>query len=377
VGPDGTVRLPVPATGDTFRLEILTAAFPPGTPGFVRQRRAVGIGELSGDGVPRARVRRVGPVSGRCGDLEGSAGGSTVRLRVRASVADLDAGRPLRLEPCGTPVALPAGRTRLSMPAAVFAPYLLRLRSPAPSPPAAAAAVPGRVVEPGEPGAGSVRGIRLDLREPAWLVLAQGYNEGWRATCDGAELGAPRPVDGFAMGWRVPAGCRRADLAFAPGRLVDVGYLVSAPVLLALLALVAVRRPPRERGERPGALPEPPRPARMPAGRAALLALAAGAALGFVFAARAGPAIALGVFLVLWRGIGVRGLVAGAAALLLVAVPVLTLAVGVEDRGGYNPEYPVERLPVHWVTVAAVILLALALARSLAPRAARPRRRRA
>jgi len=104
---------------------------------------------------------------------------------------------------------------------------------------------------------------------------------------------------------------------------------------------------------------------RMPARRAALLALLAGAVLGFVFAARGAPLIALGTFLVLWRGVGVRQLVAAAAALLLVAVPALTLAIGVEDRGGFNPEYAQVRIAVHWVAVAAVILLVLALARVL------------
>ena len=84
-----------------------------------------------------------------------------------------------------------------------------------------------------------------------------------------------------------------------------------------------------------------------------------------MFAARAAPVIALAVFVVLWRGIGIRPLVAAAGALLLVAVPVLTLAIGVEDRGGYNPEYAQDRIAVHWVAVAAVILLTLALARAL------------
>ena len=67
-----------------------------------------------------------------------------------------------------------------------------------------------------------------------------------------------------------------------------------------------------------------------------------------------------------------RALVAAAGALLLVAVPVLTLAIGVEDRGGYNPEYAQARIAVHWVAVAAVVLLMLALARALG--AARRRR---
>jgi hypothetical protein len=375
VAADGTVALPRPARGTEFRLEVVEARFPAGTPGRVRQRRAVGIGEVEGAGVA-VQVPRAGRVRSRCGDLEGAAGAERVRLRVDATVADLDAGKPLRAMPCGPPAALPAGRVRLSMPPGVFAPYLLRLRSAAPEPPAVTAALPGRVVDPGEPGRNSRRDIRLDVREPAWLVLAQGYSEGWRGECDGRDLGAPQPVDGFAMGWRVPAGCRSADLAFGPDGAVRLGYLLSAPFLFAMLALVAVRRPPRPLPAELGPLPED-RPRPLPIARAALLALAAAAVLGFVFAARSAPLIALGVFVVLWRGIGARVLVGTAAALLLVAVPALTLLVGAENSGGYNPEYPIERLPVHWVVVAAFILLGLALVRSLAPNAARRRRSRA
>jgi hypothetical protein len=41
VGPAGEVALPEPLRGRSFRLEILRAAFAPGTPGRIRQRRAV------------------------------------------------------------------------------------------------------------------------------------------------------------------------------------------------------------------------------------------------------------------------------------------------------------------------------------------------
>ena len=363
VGAGGEVALPRPLAGRRFRLEVLRAAFPAGTPGRARQRRAVGIGEVTGNGVPTVRVRRSGAVRGRCGDLRGALGSGDLRLRVDASVEELDEGRPLRFRSCATS-SLPAGPARLSMPSGTFAPYLLRLRSPAPAPPVRAAVAPGRVVDPGTPSRDAWEDVRLDVREPAWLVLGESYSDAWRATCDGRDLGAPRPVDGYAMGWRVPAGCQTAEMAFAPDRLVRAGYLVSAPVLLALLVLLLVRRPPRPApAAEPEAEAEPVRP--MPARRAAVLALAAGAVLGFVFAARAAPLIAAGVFLILWRGVGVKPLVAGAGALLLVVVPVLTFAVGVEDRGGYNPEYAQERIAVHWVAVAAVVLLTLALARVL------------
>jgi hypothetical protein len=93
-----------------------------------------------------------------------------------------------------------------------------------------------------------------------------------------------------------------------------------------------------------------------------------------VFALRAGVAIGPAVALVLWRGIGARPLILAAGALLCVVVPLLYLLFPPEDRGGYNNEYAVETLGAHWVGVAAFVLLALALWRTVgaarAPRSA-------
>jgi hypothetical protein len=361
VAADGTVALAGSVRARRFRLEIVDAAFPDGTPGVIRQRRAVGIGEI--EGAPRARVPRAGPLRSHCGDLAGSVGGAELRLRAEGDVAALDAGEPLRVRGCA-PVALPAGPARLSLPAGVLAPYLSRLRSPAPvatAPPAA----PGRVVDSGEAGRNSRDGIELDLDAAAWLVFGQAYSDGWRASCDGLDLGPPSPVDGYAMGWLVDSHCRVVDLSFAPDRLVRVGFWISGAVLLALVLLLLFRRPPVPRRGPSVELPDTDPVVSMPARRAAIGALAVGAALGFVFAARSAPLIALGTFLVLWRGIGTRALVAGAGALLLGVVPLLTLAVPVRDPGGFNFEYAHERIAVHWVTVAAVVLLILAVARVL------------
>jgi hypothetical protein len=101
----------------------------------------------------------------------------------------------------------------------------------------------------------------------------------------------------------------------------------------------------------------------------ALLALVAGVAaavvFGFVFALRAGAVIGPVTVLVLWRGISQKQMITIAGALLAVAVPAIYLIFPATDRGGYGPAYPVERLGAHWVTVGAVVLLILALARSL------------
>jgi hypothetical protein len=336
-----------------FRLDILRAAFPPGTSGFVRQRRAVGIAEITGD-VPRVHVPRSGPLRSRCGDLVADVSGRRLTLRAAGSIQDLDAGRPVRMRGCGG-VGLPAGPARLTMAPAALAPYTLRLRSGTPPRPAAP---PGRVI------AGDDAQARLDVRAPARLVLAEAYTAGRRASCDGRDLGPPQIGDGFGTAWRVPAGCRDVEIGFAPNRLVNAGYAVSLLACLVLAGLALRRR----RAEAPARLERAPDrpPARVPAGRAALLAVPIALALGFMFAARATPLFGLAAFFILWRGIPARPLALAAGALLLVVVPVLTLAIPVDDRGGFNPSYAGDRVAVHWVTAAAVVLLLFALARELA-----------
>ncbi|HEY7075249.1 MAG TPA: discoidin domain-containing protein, partial [Solirubrobacteraceae bacterium] len=375
VAADGRVRLSVPLRARRFRLEILRATRAPDI-------RAVGIAEIAG--APRARVPRSGRLRTPCGVLRGTLGGRPLRLRVTGTLTDLDAGRPLRARGCGAPLRLSAGPTRLEMPAGangparlappattgVFAPYLLRLRSAAPAPVATAAAPPGRVLDPGRASDDGRSGIRLDMRAPGWLVLGQAYSAAWRARCDGRALGAPVPVDGFAMGWRVPAGCRNADVYFAPDRIVRAGYVISGLALLLALALLVLRRPPPVPPPL-GPLPAADTPARLPARRAAVAAVLAGLALGFAFAARGTPLFALAVFLVLRYGIGVRALVLAAGALLAIVVPILTLTPG-GDRGGFDPDFAAERIAAHWVAVAAVTLLVLALVRALSTARAGP-----
>ena len=396
VGADGEVRLPAPARGRRFRLDILRAAFPAGTRGAERRRRAVGIAELRGPGVPIVHVPRRGAVNAACSALGASVSGRRLRLRAAATIADLDAGRPLRVTGCA-PVALPAGPARLEVAPGTLAPYLLRLRSPAAARPAAA---PGRVVSAGTATRGGGRtGIRLALSAPARLVLAESYDRGRRARCDGRDLGAPEVGAAFGTAWRVPASCRAVELTFAPNRLVDAGYALSLAVAALLLGLLAARRPPPRRPAAGGAAAASLRagegaaaaaPLRagaagggrgaaraLPARRAALIAAPAALALGFVFAARATPLFALGVFVVLWRGIGARRLALAGGALLALAVPALTVVIRPADRGGYNPEYASDRIAVHWVAVAGVSLLMLALARELNTARARPDRARA
>lgn len=361
-----TVELPRPVRGSRFRLEILRAV---GDTPAARERRAVGIAEIRGAGPP-IDVKRSGALSRDC-VLAGTVGGQPLRLRAEGTIEDVDAGRPIRVAGCAG-VDLPAGETRLDLPAGVLAPYLLRLRSGE----SGAPATPGRVLDPGTASTdGSRDGIRLALTAPARLVLAESYNRGRRATCDGQDLGAPEVGAAFGTAWRVPATCKAVAITFAPNRTVKAGYATS--LVAVLLLLVALIRGDRRAWPEEEPLPREDHTARLSARRAALLAIPAALALGFVFAARATPLFAVLVFVVLYRGIGAKRLAAAGGAILVVAVPILTLLIRPENRGGFNPEYPADRIAVHWVAVAGITLLLLALARELSRASARRGRARA
>jgi arabinofuranan 3-O-arabinosyltransferase len=361
VDPAGHVELSRPLRGRAFRLEILDAAFAPGTPTAVRRRRAVGIADVVGAGArvadPRSRI------AGTCGALRVVAGGRTLRLRPLGSVAAFDAGRPLRAEACGDPAGLPSGPLDVTTSSALLEPYWLRLHSPAPR------GLPkvtggGRVTDPGDLGRSSVDGVRLALDGPSRLVLAQSYDRGWRAWCDGLELGAPRPDAAYGNGWAVDGSCTEARFAFAPDRPVKLAMLASGAACLLMLLALVLRATPAGRPD--PALPgfaSPDRPASTTWGRAIAIGLAAGVAGAALIALRAGPPVAVAAALVVRYGVGARPLVLAAAAVLGVAVPAAYLLFLPADRGGFAPRYASELISAHWLAMAALVLLAFALAR--------------
>ncbi|MFZ1992714.1 MAG: hypothetical protein WAU75_01285, partial [Solirubrobacteraceae bacterium] len=229
----------------------------------------------------------------------------------------------------------------------------------------------GRLVSAGHLGSDSVSGVRVALSRPSWLVLGESYDTGWQAHCDGRSLGTPQVIDGYANGWVAPAGCRNVSFAFSPQSTVDLGYVISGAVALALaLLLIVLRAPGRPTPVRLeplwdlAALDGGRR--RMTLPRAAALAVVLGVVLGFVFAKRAGIVIAAGLFVIFWRGYGPRALAGAAGAVLLVAVPIAYVITAPRNQGGYNFNYSVELIDAHWLGVAAVILLGLAVWMTLA-----------
>ncbi|HEX5620177.1 MAG TPA: alpha-(1-_3)-arabinofuranosyltransferase family protein [Solirubrobacteraceae bacterium] len=381
---DGHADFTSSVRGRHFRLEVTAARFPDGTPGRIRQRRAMGIAEITNAGATArdAAPRDVGrgaaaggdaaagggepAISAPCGSLRVLAGGQTLRLRPVGSVAAFDAGRPLRARPCGDEAALPAGTVDVTTASTVFAPYWLRLRSDAP----AGAPAPvggGEVVDPGELGRSEIDGVRLAVDGPARLVLAEGYDRGWRAWCDDRALGAPQ-ADGPFNGWAVTGPCTTARFAYAPDKAVRLALIVSGGAcLLAFVVLLLVGRPATREVEVAGfgTGDDPPRTSW---GRAAAVGLAVGVAAAFLIALRAGPPVALGVALITRYGVGARPLIVAAAALLGIVVPAAYLLFEPTDKGGYAFSFATDLVGAHWVATAALVLLALALWRIVSAR---------
>jgi hypothetical protein len=373
VGGDGRVELGRRVRARSFRLTVLATRAPAGVSEARRHIRGVGIGSIRIPGVAPVRRPGSGALRTRCGDARLRVGGTDVALRPRGTIADLEAGRPLRARGCSGPVRMGAGVQRVSSVRSTFAVHILRLRSPAPepvdSPPS-----PGRVVDPGDVDGSHVRHARVALDAPAWLVLGQSFSEGWRARCDGRDLGEPRPVNAYANGWRAPRDCERVEFAFAPQDGVRLGLIASAVACLVMLAflvgapLAARFGSPQPELDDPAeaeGLPDDRRE-RLPLPRAAVIALAVTVPLALLFALRTSVVIFPLVTLVLWRGVGSRALALAAAVLLGMVVPLLYAIVSPRDRGGYNFEYSTELIWAHWVGVVALVMLGAACWRALA-----------
>jgi hypothetical protein len=369
VAAGGIVKLPHVVAARSFRLEVLRASAPAGA--SAADARAVGIAEIRGvDRLPLMATPARARVVLACGAVRMRVGAATIALRVDGSMAAFESGTPLLGRSCGAPVTLAAGTQRLLVQRGPLAVDELRLLSPATRPGFGSGAGPsGRVLASGSAGRGSYDGVRVAIGAPSWLVLGESYDRGWRASCNGRSLGAPTPIDGYANGWRVGAGCRDVRFVFEPGRAAMIGYLVSALAALgcAVLLLLGTAGRRRRRGTdaRPAPLPAGGRERAWPLGRAVAWAIGAAVPFGFVFGVRAGVAAVPVIAAVLALGIGARTLVLVAAGLLGIVVPVLYVVHTGAQSGGNHATYAVSHMAAHWVGVAALGLLMGALWRTL------------
>jgi hypothetical protein len=173
--------------------------------------------------------------------------GRPVRVRITGSVADAVARQPLAVEACDGPLELGPGshdiRTAVGRDIGVDIDRLV-LDSAAPTPAGARPAAPPVTVT------GSTRvsyNLRVDgATGPFWLVLGQSHNDGWHATVNGRDLGAPTLIDGYANGWRIepPAdgGPLSISLDWTPQRRVWISFAITGAAVIACIVLVIVDR---------------------------------------------------------------------------------------------------------------------------------------
>ena len=385
VGPSGLVTLPRAVRGRTFRLDVVDARFPAGASAFARQRRAVGIGEVAGAGIPaKLPVPRGGRLELPCGAAAVRVGAELVSLGGAVARDALDAGRPVRLRQCGGEgdVAVPAAKTAIvgqDQPLRVDA---LRMASPGS---AAAPASSGRVAAFGDAGPGHRDGVKVAVTAPSWLVLGESYDRHWRATCDGRSLGEPKPMQGYANAWAVDRGCQDVEFTYGLQKAAVGGYVVSlvgglALLVVALLGFATRRRRRREEGADaeplPFVLPPAGRRPRVAPPRAVAYAVIPAVVVGGAFGLRAG-AVAFVAFVAIWAlGVGDRVLAIAAGVLLGVAMPLTYIWVAAfgpdhEGRGGNATDFGANRLAAHWFALAGLLLLALLLWRTLSRARAR------
>jgi arabinofuranan 3-O-arabinosyltransferase len=387
------VALPEPATGSSFRLRltelrtVVTHDWLGGNP--VDQPAA-----LAEIGLPGPRLAPLaGTFDTGCRDDLLEIDDRPVSVRIAGPIGDALTGEPLPLVTCGDSagaVQLEGGdhelRAALGRHSGIDVdrlvlrsgpggeasvatdPLVAEAQAGALDDRAGAADVPGGVPAVRVVGAGQEH-VRVEVSgatpgEPFWLVLGQSYNDGWTASAEGAPIGEPQLVDGFANGWRiVPDGEELAvELRFTPQRRVGVAMAVSIVAAVACLALL-IRRP-RPAVLAPSSLAEPYSPVlafryegALPTLRTAVLT---GAGVGLLAYALAGPLIGLAVGVA--AGVGARHetfrrwlLLASPAALGLAAAYVLYIQLRHAPEPGF--EWPIEMDRVHPFGWLAVLLL--------------------
>ncbi len=172
--------------------------------------------------------------------------GLPVPLRLSGDVAALLSGAPATAEWCnGTAVGFTAGPHRVGTAPGAATGWQVDQVVLQPSTPAAppAAQPTARVLSRTR----TARTVEVGAcPSGCWLVLGEGWNEGWEAEgLDGTVLGPPQVVDGGFNGWLLTPSNepRQFTARWTPQRMIWPGMLISiGAVLLALLVVVLSSR---------------------------------------------------------------------------------------------------------------------------------------
>ncbi|HET6151929.1 MAG TPA: alpha-(1-_3)-arabinofuranosyltransferase family protein [Marmoricola sp.] len=204
----------------------------------------LGVGEVQlGPGssaVPLDGTAATGAVCGFGPNV--SVDGHRYTTRVDGRIGDISDAEPMTFSLCGAPVAISAGVHRVVIAAtSQFQPVrtaLTRTDATDTDP-----TTPARTMTVLSASATAQR-VRVGAGAASLLVTGRNNNAGWQATLDGRTL-HPQEIDGWAQGWRVPAGDGGlVKITFAPQRNYLIGLLggLGLSGLVLLLAVVLLLR---------------------------------------------------------------------------------------------------------------------------------------
>ena len=189
-----------------------------------------------------------------------------------------------------------------------------------------------------------------------WLILGEGYNDGWQGEAAGKSLGAPRQISGGFNGWRLPGSTSpvTVTMTWTPQRTMWIGMALAALAVLACAVLIW-RDKARDEMRVPAA-PTPHWPPAMISRRRAFVTAAALVILaGLVISPKYGVLAGIAGLAVLWFK---RPLVAGAASLTLVGgLAVLIMRRQLRYRLVANPSWPAAFDDLHRLGLLVVVLL--------------------
>lgn len=275
-------------------------------------------------------------------------------LVTEATIAQVLAGSAVRVQTCDSAVVeLAAGTHRLSTAAGL----------------ATALDVDQIVLNSGEPAHTTsqprvivqrTRTTRTatvtDCPAGCWLILGEGYNDGWQASMGITDLGAPRQISGGFNGWWLPASTSpvTVTMTWAPQRTMWIGMTLAALAVLGCAALIWRDRAGAEM--RTPTAPVLHWPIEAVGRRRSLIAAAALVVLAFLTISPMYGMLGalLGLAIVVLR----RPVLAGVASVVLVAgLAALIVRRQLRYRLLANPSWPAAFDDLHRLGLLVVVLL--------------------
>jgi arabinofuranan 3-O-arabinosyltransferase len=163
---------------------------------------------------------------------------TVLQTTVSGTVADVEALRPLQLSVCSNPLLLAHGEHLVQAGSGNGAFKITNIFMTSGEGQPAQARRSTRTL-----GAWTTqhRTVRVGAGPAVYMVVAQNYNKGWRATLNGKTLPAVR-VDGWQQAWIVPSGSGgTVSMEYVPQTGYSAGLLVGAALLVALVLFALIR----------------------------------------------------------------------------------------------------------------------------------------